>query len=80
MSLTSFIGPKPNLLGIDDTDPMLRREGQHPVVSGGNLAKLVNIDILEFYKADEIFKQAKPACRELKRELEKALAPVASRN
>ena len=42
--------------------------------------KLVNIDILEFYKADEIFKQAKPACRELKRELEKALAPAASRN
>jgi glutamate synthase (NADPH/NADH) large chain len=46
MSLTSFIGPKPNLLGIDETDPMLRLEVQHPVLSGGNLAKLVNIDKL----------------------------------
>jgi glutamate synthase (NADPH/NADH) large chain len=46
MSLTSFIGPKPNLLGIDETDPMLRLEVHHPVLSGGNLAKLVNIDKL----------------------------------
>ncbi|MFH0909882.1 MAG: patatin-like phospholipase family protein [bacterium] len=38
--------------------------------------KLVNIDILEFYKADAIFKQARPACRELKRALEHALAPA----
>jgi NTE family protein len=37
--------------------------------------KLVNIDILDFYKADEVFKQAKPACRELKQALEKALSP-----
>ena len=46
MSLTSFIGPKPNLLGIDETDPMLRLEAHHPVLSGRNLAKLVNIDKL----------------------------------
>ncbi len=46
MSLTSFIGPKPNLLGVDETDPMLRLEVHQPVLSGEDLAKLVNIDKL----------------------------------
>jgi len=41
--------------------------------------KLVNIDILDFHRADEVFKQARPACRELKRELEKALGPFLSK-
>jgi len=46
MSLTSFIGPKPNLLGIDETDPPLRLEVRQPVLSNGDIAKLRNIDQL----------------------------------
>jgi glutamate synthase (NADPH/NADH) large chain len=43
MSLTSFIGPKPNLLGIDETDPPLRLEVTQPVLSNEELAKLKEI-------------------------------------
>jgi len=43
MSLTSFIGPKPNLLGIDETNPPLRLEVHQPVLSNGDIAKLRNI-------------------------------------
>ena len=46
MSLTSFIGPKPNLLGIDETVPMLRLEVHQPVLSNDDIAKLRNIDQL----------------------------------
>ncbi len=46
MSLTSFLGPKPNLLGIDETDPPLRLEVHQPVLSNGDIAKLRNIDQL----------------------------------
>ena len=46
MSLTSFIGPKPNLLGIDETDPPLRLEVHQPVLSNEDLAKLRDIDQL----------------------------------
>ena len=46
MSLTSFIGPKPNLLGIDETDPPLRLEVHQPVLLNEDLAKLRNIDKL----------------------------------
>ncbi len=46
MSLTSFIGPKPNLLGIDETDPPLRLEVHQPVLSEQDIAKLRNIDQL----------------------------------
>jgi glutamate synthase (NADPH/NADH) large chain len=46
MSLTSFIGPRPNLLGIDETDPPLRLEVHHPVLSNDDIAKLRNIDQL----------------------------------
>ncbi|MDO8351513.1 MAG: glutamate synthase large subunit [Gallionella sp.] len=46
MSLTSFIGPKPNLLGIDETDPPLRLEVHQPVLSNDDIAKLRNIDTL----------------------------------
>ncbi|MBI1174225.1 MAG: glutamate synthase large subunit [Sideroxydans sp.] len=46
MSLTSFIGPKPNLLGIDETDPPLRLEVQQPVLTNEDMAKLRNIDRL----------------------------------
>jgi glutamate synthase (NADPH/NADH) large chain len=46
MSLTSFIGPKPNLLGIEETKPMLRLEVHQPVLSNDDIAKLRNIDQL----------------------------------
>ena len=43
MSLTSFIGPKPNLLGIDETDPPLRLEVEQPILSNEDMAKLRDI-------------------------------------
>jgi glutamate synthase (NADPH/NADH) large chain len=43
MSLTSFIGPKPNLLGIDETNPPLRLEVHQPVLTNDDLAKLRDI-------------------------------------
>jgi glutamate synthase (NADPH/NADH) large chain len=46
MSLTSFIGPKPNLLGINETNPALRLEVHQPVLSNDDIAKLRNIDKL----------------------------------
>ena len=44
MSLTSFIGPKPNLLGVDETNPPLRLEVHQPVLTNADLAKLRAID------------------------------------
>jgi len=46
MSLTSFIGPKPNLLGIDETNPSLRLEVHQPVLSNDDMGRLRNIDQL----------------------------------
>ena len=43
MSLTSFIGPKPNLLGVDETNPPLRLEVHQPVLTHGDLARLRDI-------------------------------------
>jgi len=43
MSLTSFIGPRPNLLGVDEADPQLRLEAQQPVLSNEDFAKLRDI-------------------------------------
>jgi glutamate synthase (NADPH/NADH) large chain len=46
MSLTSFVGPKPNLLGIDETKPALRLEVHQPILSLEDMAKLYSIDKL----------------------------------
>jgi glutamate synthase (NADPH/NADH) large chain len=46
MSLTSFIGSKPNLLGVDETKPAPRLEVHQPVLSHEDAAKLHNIDKL----------------------------------
>ena len=46
MSLVTFIGPKPNLLGLDETNPPLRLEASQPVLSLDELAQLKNIDTL----------------------------------
>ena len=43
MSLVTFIGPKPNLLGIDETNPPLRLEASQPVLTPDELAQLKNI-------------------------------------
>ncbi|HLY96574.1 MAG TPA: glutamate synthase central domain-containing protein, partial [Sideroxyarcus sp.] len=46
MSLTSFIGSKPNLLGVDETKPAPRLEVDQPVLSHEDAAKLHSIDKL----------------------------------
>ena len=46
MSLVTFIGPKPNLLGIDETNPPLRLEASQPVLLPYELAQLQQIDTL----------------------------------
>jgi len=43
MSLTSFIGPKPNLFGIDETRPSPRLEVHQPILSNEDITKLRDI-------------------------------------
>jgi len=43
MSLVSFIGPKPNLLDINHTNPPLRLEVQQPVLGFADMAKIRKI-------------------------------------
>jgi len=43
-SLVSFIGPKPNLLGIDEMNPPLRLEVSQPVLDFFEMEKIRNID------------------------------------
>jgi glutamate synthase (NADPH/NADH) large chain len=43
MSLVTFIGPKPNLLGLDETSPPLRLEASQPVLTQDELAQLKHI-------------------------------------
>jgi glutamate synthase domain-containing protein 2/glutamate synthase domain-containing protein 3 len=45
MSLTSFIGPRPNLLGIDETDPPMRLEVEQPVLTAENMEKLRHVEL-----------------------------------
>jgi glutamate synthase (NADPH) large chain len=44
MSLVTFIGPKPNLLSVDETNPPLRLEASQPVLMPEELAQLENIE------------------------------------
>ena len=44
MSLVSFIGPKPNLLGIDEMNPPLRLEVSQPVLDFEQMEAIRNID------------------------------------
>ncbi len=44
MSLVSFIGPKPNLLGIDEMNPPLRLEVSQPVLDFYEMEKVRNIE------------------------------------
>jgi len=43
MSLVTFIGPRPNLLGVDETDPPMRLEAQQPVLTADAMEKLRHI-------------------------------------
>ena len=43
-SLTSFIGPKPNLLGVSDINPPIRLEVSQPVLSHDDMAKIREIE------------------------------------
>ncbi|HXH72459.1 MAG TPA: glutamate synthase large subunit, partial [Mariprofundaceae bacterium] len=44
MSLTSIIGPRPNLLGLNDSAPQLRLEVHQPILSNKELEKIRHID------------------------------------
>jgi glutamate synthase (NADPH/NADH) large chain len=44
MSLVSFIGPKPNLLGIDETNPPMRLEVSQPVLDFNQMDTIRQID------------------------------------
>ena len=46
MSLVTFIGPKPNLLGTDETNPPWRLEASQPVLSLDEMEQLKSIDTL----------------------------------
>jgi glutamate synthase (NADPH/NADH) large chain len=46
MSLVTFVGPKPNLLGINETNPALRLEASQPVLTLDELEQLKSIDTL----------------------------------
>ena len=40
MSLVTFIGPRPNLLGIDETDPQARLEAPQPILTNVAMEKI----------------------------------------
>jgi glutamate synthase (NADPH) large chain len=44
MSLVTFVGPKPNLLAVNDTNPPIRLEGSQPILSEEAYAKILNIN------------------------------------
>ena len=46
MSLVTFIGPKPNLLGIEEKNPPFRLEASQPILSIEELEQLKKIDSL----------------------------------
>ena len=46
MALVTFIGPKPNLLGIDETNPPIRLEASQPVLTLEQLEQIKAIDQL----------------------------------
>src|SRR3546814_441647 len=50
MSLVSFIGPKPNLLDINNVNPPLRLEVSQPVLDGAAMAQIRNIANITSHK------------------------------
>ncbi len=45
MSLVSFIGPRPNLLGIDVSDPPLRLEAVQPILTHDSMQKIRHVEL-----------------------------------
>ena len=45
MSLVTFIGPRPNLLGIRETDPPMRLEAQKPILTADEMEKIRHIEL-----------------------------------
>ena len=45
MSLVTFIGPRPNLLGIDETDPPMRLEAEKPILTAEEMEKIRHIGL-----------------------------------
>ncbi|MEO8345163.1 MAG: glutamate synthase-related protein [Betaproteobacteria bacterium] len=45
MSLVSFIGPRPNLLGIDATEPAMRLEVPQPILTPENMEKIRHVEL-----------------------------------
>ena len=50
MSLVSFIGPKPNLLDINNINPQMRLEVSQPVLDFDDIAKIRSIDCFSSHK------------------------------
>jgi glutamate synthase (NADPH/NADH) large chain len=46
MSLVSFIGPRPNLLDLNNTNPPMRLEVSQPVLDFNDMAKIRRIHLL----------------------------------
>jgi glutamate synthase (NADPH) large chain len=45
MSLVSFIGPRPNLLGIDAAEPPMRLEALQPILTPDNMEKIRHVEL-----------------------------------
>ncbi len=45
MSLVTFIGPRPNLLGFDETSPPIRLEAQQPILTSENMERIRHIGL-----------------------------------
>jgi glutamate synthase domain-containing protein 2/glutamate synthase domain-containing protein 1/glutamate synthase domain-containing protein 3 len=56
MSLTSFIGPRPNLLGVDEIDPPMRLEVEQPILTAENMEKLRHVELFTSgaFRAEEL--------------------------
>lgn len=56
MSLVTFIGPRPNLLGFDATEPQARLEAQHPILASENMERIRHIELFSSgaFKAKEL--------------------------
>ncbi|MCC7039445.1 MAG: glutamate synthase subunit alpha [Burkholderiales bacterium] len=45
MSLVSYVGPRPNLLGLDATEPPMRLEVAQPILTAENMEKIRHVDL-----------------------------------
>ena len=45
MSLVTFIGPRPNLLGVDAKEPQSRLEAQNPILTSQNMERIRHVEL-----------------------------------